>query len=807
MLPANGDPVTRRVTNPQPAQRMAPRVRRIVLAVLALLLAYLLYAGVQTYRHLTSLRGHASVLKHQAMANPGIVGEELRAVRGDVARLRRDLGPLLWAARGLGWVPWVGPTVRAGPDLVEAGALYLDVGIAAWDAAGEPLAQGMDADRGLQDVAPAVIRGIAAHRQDLDAAVGQARRAAELIAGIDVERVLPRLGKPLARAQGILPLATAGIEALPLLPSVAPAEGTRTYLLLAQNNDELRATGGFISSIGTLTFRDGVPELGPMRDSYAVEDWTKPHPDPPEALRKHMGIDLWTTRDANWSPDFPTSARDVAVLYELNQGTEVHGVIAADMAAAIRLLEVLTPLTLPGGATVEPGQVMETFRQSWSLPEDALITPGVVVTATRDFEAIEVELVYSRQTGRAWFDAVEVVPEDGSEENLVANPSFEEGPEGTLPSGWEGRYLTTGDGCVADEAHEGKRAFHIAGEVTADKVLRQRIAHAGVGGQAYRVRALSRTENTDWRAGPYALVVRFVAADGTAEAHTLRFPDLAYHWATAGSTDIQADWLKARKAITQELVVAGMARLAGGTTSVPWLDLAEEASRLLAERHIQLYATESEVGAVLARAGWDGAMGVADGDYLAVVDSNVGYNKVTVSLEQTVRYEVEIAQGGVARSQLTLRYRNASTRSVGVCDKYRSYIPSYDLLAQGCYWGYVRVYVPDGTVLEDATGSDDGVEVGSEAGLTVFAGSLFLEPGQERELTFGYTLPASAVGDGAYALTVRKQAGTEAIPLTVELSVPDRIVGGEPDNLSLSANHADLHTDLRVDRRVSVRWR
>ena len=799
--------MTRLATWTRTARLAAPHLWRILLALLALILVYLLYAGAQTYRHATSLRAHASTLKNNALSNPGIVGDELRAVRGDVARLRRDLGPLLWAARGLGWVPWVGPTVRAGPDLVEAGALYLDVGIAAWEAAGEPLAQGMADDRGLQEVAPAVIRGIAAHRAELDAAVEQARRAADLIAGIDAKRLLPPLGEPLARVQGILPLATAGLEALPLLPSVAPAEGTRTYLLLAQNNDELRATGGFISSIGTLSFVDGVPALGPMQDSYAVEDWTKAHPDPPEALREHMGIDLWTTRDGNWSPDFPTSARDVAALYELNQGTEVHGVIAVDMAAAIRLLEVLTPLTLPGGATVEPGQVMETFRQSWSLPEDALITPGVVVTATQDFEAIEVELLYSRQTGRAWFDAVEVVALDGPERNLVANPSFEEGDGDALPTGWEGMNLSAEDGCLSGEAHEGERSFHIVGDVAVDKTLRQRIAHAGGAKEVFRVRALSRTENTDYRAGPYALAVRFVAGGDAVQERTLRFPDLAYHWATAGSTDIQADWLKERKAITQELVTAGAARLAGGAAHVPWLGLAEEVARLLAERHVQIYAAEPGVQTLLARVGWDGAMGVADGDYLAVVDSNVGYNKVTVSLEQAVRYEVEVGPEGAARSRLTIRYRNASTRAVGVCDKYRSYIPSYDLLAQGCYWGHLRVYVPDGAVLEDATGSDDGVEVRREAGLTVFSASLFLEPGDERELRFTYTLVDAGVTDGAYALMVRKQAGTDAIPLEVEILAPDQIVGGEPEDLSVRANRATLDTDLTMDRRVDVRWR
>lgn len=789
------------------ARLAVPHLRRIVLAVLALLLAYLLYAGIQTYRHATSLRGHAATLKSQALANPTIVGDELHAVRDDVARLRRDLGPLLWAARALGWLPWVGPTLGAGPDLVEAGALYLDAGIVAWDAAGEPLAQGMATDRGLQQVAPEVIQGIAAHREDLDAAAEDVQRAADLIGGIDAARLPSRLGEPLARVQDLLPLATAGFEALPLVPELAPAEGTRTYLLLAQNNDELRATGGFISSIGTLTVVDGVPALGAMQDSYAVEDWTKAHPDPPEALRQHMGIDLWTTRDANWSPDFPTSAHDVAALYALNQGAEVHGVIAVDMAAAIRLLEVLTPLTLPDGATVAPGQVMETFRQSWSLPEDALITPGVVVTATHDFEAMEVDLVYSAQTGRAWFDAVEVVAVDEPEHNLVANPSFEEGVVGALPLAWEGVHLTAEDGSVADEAYEGERSFHIAGDVAANKALRQRIAHTGAAGQAFRVRALSRTENTDYRAGPYALVVRFIGVEGKVEERTLRFPDLAYHWATAGSTDIQADWLKGRKAITQQLVMAGARRVMAGAAAVPWIDLLEEANRLLAERHIQVSVTAPGAQALLARAGWDGAMRSGGGDYVAVVDSNVGYNKVTVSLEQAIHYAVELDPGGGARSTLTLRYRNTSTRAVGVCDKYRAYVPSYELLTQGCYWGYVRVYVPDGAVLESATGSDDAVAVGREAGLTVFSGSLFLEPGDERELRFTYTLPDAGTADGAYALMVRKQAGTDAIPLEVEILAPDRIVGGELEGLSVRENRATLDTDLRVDRSVNVRWR
>jgi len=167
---------------------------RILLALLALLVAYLAYAGIQSYRHATALRAHAHVLQGQALSNPGEVGDTLQSVRRELRGLRRDLGPLLWLAQGLGWVPRFGPTVAAAPDLLEAGALYVEVGIVAWDAAGEPLAQGIAQDRGMDAVAPAVVRGIAEHRHDLESVVAHARHAADLIAAIDADRLLAPLG-------------------------------------------------------------------------------------------------------------------------------------------------------------------------------------------------------------------------------------------------------------------------------------------------------------------------------------------------------------------------------------------------------------------------------------------------------------------------------------------------------------------------------------------------------------------------------------------------------------------------------------
>jgi hypothetical protein len=138
---------------------------------------------------------------------------------------------------------------------------------------------------------------------------------------------------------------------------------------VAQNSDELRATGGFISGIGVVTLQNGELVDLSFKDSYAVEDWSEPHPDPPEALRKYMLADLWATRDANWWPDYPTSAKAIQRLYELNQGVSTDGVISVDMRALEMLVEALEPLVLGDGEEkITAANIREKIYEFWAPP-------------------------------------------------------------------------------------------------------------------------------------------------------------------------------------------------------------------------------------------------------------------------------------------------------------------------------------------------------------------------------------------------------------------------------------------------------
>jgi hypothetical protein len=147
-------------------------------------------------------------------------------------------------------------------------------------------------------------------------------------------------------------------------------------LLLAQNSDELRPTGGFISGGGHVTIDRGRLTDLVLKDSYALDNWEQPHPDPPAALRKHMAADLWVLRDANWSPDFPTSADVARALYAQDQGVTTDGAIAIDLEAVRLLVSALGPLSVPGIAEPVTGEnALQWMKQAWEKPVDATAGP------------------------------------------------------------------------------------------------------------------------------------------------------------------------------------------------------------------------------------------------------------------------------------------------------------------------------------------------------------------------------------------------------------------------------------------------
>jgi hypothetical protein len=174
---------------------------------------------------------------------------------------------------------------------------------------------------------------------------------------------------PERQLQQNLPPAALGMQLGPLLPKLLGLNGPATYLILIQNNDELRATGGFISAFGLLTLENArITELD-FVDSYVLFREDLPYPPAPPPMQRYMAIPLLTLRDANWSPDLPTSAQLLQTLYRRETGRQVDGIVTLDLRAVELFLSALEPLYIEGSdEPIVGATVIEQIKQLYSVP-------------------------------------------------------------------------------------------------------------------------------------------------------------------------------------------------------------------------------------------------------------------------------------------------------------------------------------------------------------------------------------------------------------------------------------------------------
>ncbi len=105
-----------------------------------------------------------------------------------------------------------------------------------------------------------------------------------------------------------------------LLPALAGYPEASRFLIILQNNDELRPTGGFIGVYGIMENKNGEIVSIDTDDSYHIDmpaalssKWTMVAPAP---LTKYLKVEKWYFRDANWSPHWPTAAQNLATIYQ-----------------------------------------------------------------------------------------------------------------------------------------------------------------------------------------------------------------------------------------------------------------------------------------------------------------------------------------------------------------------------------------------------------------------------------------------------------------------------------------------------------
>ena len=225
----------------------------------------------------------------------------------------------------------------------------------------------------------------------------------------------------------------------------------RTFMVLLQNNMELRPGGGFIGSFAIIKTR------GEKVLSYEIHDTgnfdgripdTQPMPYP---MKEIFGIDAWKFRDSNYSPDFKTNAEKALEFYYLGEGREeFDGIFAINVALLEKILEFIGPINLEGFPdtytsenvliTLEKQVEMDFWRQGIDRGDRKQVI-GVflkeILSRVNDLSIIDKAKLFKILTGELENKNIQLYFNDQELQGIVREANW----AGEIDRSWAGDYL------------------------------------------------------------------------------------------------------------------------------------------------------------------------------------------------------------------------------------------------------------------------------------------------------------------------------------------------------------------------------
>ncbi len=316
------------------------------------------------------------------------------------------------------WVPFVGQNVAAIRATTEATHILVrDALPASFTILGAMQSSNIRFEGGGFNLEP--FRGALASLPAVDAAFAQAQ---EKVAGIDRDQLLPIVDDAVGQVIDVIdqsaPLAHTATQVLPTALTMMGDQGPRTYLVLFQNNAEIRATGGSAAASVYVQVDGGRMTLAGQSSStvFASEGIIGiQHVDlPAETLALYDPEFARFSQNYTRTPNFPTSARMFQAI-AAKTGYPVDGVISLDPVVLSSILSVT------GGINVEGIDVNADNAVQLLLSETYLRFPADQAPADAFFAATSAA-VFQKLVAGEWdlMRMLEVFGEAGEQQRLYA---------------------------------------------------------------------------------------------------------------------------------------------------------------------------------------------------------------------------------------------------------------------------------------------------------------------------------------------------------------------------------------------------
>src|SRR3990170_3227204 len=347
---------------------------RLFLKTAGVLLLIVLLSGIILYFPLISplRRLMVSVRKLESSARqvePYLKAQDLAGTQGQLAQVKTDLETVKADYSRLKWLKAVplarnyyldgergftaaGEVLSAGNVAIEAIAPYADIiGL-------KGLATTGNGEKTAQDRINFIVNTLDKIKPQLSTIGDHLAKAGSEVDGINPNRYPEEFKGMRVRdqiTQGILLLDQASTlvnDAKPLLesaPYILGLDGVRKYLVIFQNDAELRPTGGFMTAYAVISVSKGKIGIVESNDIYFLDERFPKKLPAPEPIKKYLPkVPYWYLRDQNISPDFKVSMEPFFPNYLLTKSPEVDGIFTVDTQVLVDLLKITGPIGVPG---------------------------------------------------------------------------------------------------------------------------------------------------------------------------------------------------------------------------------------------------------------------------------------------------------------------------------------------------------------------------------------------------------------------------------------------------------------------------
>ncbi len=192
---------------------------------------------------------------------------------------------------------------------------------------------------------------------------------------------------------------------------------------------------------------------------------------------------------------------------------------------------------------------------------------------------------------------------------------------------------------------------------------------------------------------------------------------------------------------------------------IDYLEALSLFEKSIVTKDIQFYFKDPSIQEKILKLNWGGKMSDTEKDYLSVINSNIGGGKTDEFISQEINHNVSVLSNGVIIDTVKIK---------------RKFIPQENnIFANSINKNYIRVYVPEGSKLLEASGFEEseqektctsspylvedaeinelsgryfvdelsGIRINTEFNKTVYSGWQEIKPGDEKEIYLKYQLP------------------------------------------------------------------